>query len=104
MLIRKMKQGRPGPFVDRRTVNRGALLGLAVATLGSLPKPATASEAEVIRLGLAVHIARDGAELVADEAFIDRQVATANRIFAPYGVEFERRERHECDAHAAHMR
>src|SRR5262249_21843743 len=56
-----------------------------------------------VRLGLAVHIAREQGEPVAEEAFVDRQVATANRIFAPYGVEFERRERLEHDASAARM-
>ncbi|HVZ31488.1 MAG TPA: hypothetical protein VG963_03635, partial [Polyangiaceae bacterium] len=83
--------------------NRVGLLGAAVAAFGGLLKPAGASEPELVRLGLAVHIAREGGELVADEAFIDRQVATANRIFAPYGVAFERRERHERDARAAQM-
>ena len=94
---------RPYPrFVNRRVANRLALLGLAVAALGSVP-PVRASERAVVLLGLAVHVAREDGEPVADEAFIDRQVETANRIFAPYGVQFERRERHERDARAARM-
>jgi hypothetical protein len=93
----------PGRLVRRRALNRAALLGLAAAALGPLLRPAWASEREVVRLGLAIHVAREEGEAVADEAFIDRQVETANRIFAPYGVQLERRERHERDARAARM-
>lgn len=88
--------------MNRRAVTRAALLGV-VAVLGGLGPPAWAGEREVVRLGLAVHVAREEGEPVADEAFIDRQVETANRIYAPYGVQFERRERHDRDARAAHM-
>lgn len=102
MLAPEMIQSWPAPRMDRRTVNGVALFGLAAA-LSSLLRRAGANEPKVVRLGLAVHIAREGGELVADEAFVDRQVATANRIFAPYGVAFERRERHERDAQAARM-
>jgi hypothetical protein len=38
-----------------------------------------------------------------EQAFIERQLATANRIFAPYGVAFEQRERQETDAVPASM-
>jgi len=93
----------PARFVNRRAVNRLVLLGLATAGLGGLARPVQASEREVVRLGLAIHVAREENEPVADEAFIDRQVETANRIFAPYGVQFERRERHDRDARAARM-
>jgi hypothetical protein len=103
MLACEMMYSWPARTVDRRTVHRAALLGLVVAALGGLSIAAAASEPEVVRLGLAVHIAREEGALVADEAFIDRQVGTANRIFAPYGVEFERRERHERDGYAAHL-
>jgi hypothetical protein len=88
--------------VNRRVMNRLALLGLAGAALGGV-QPARASARAIVRLGLAVHVAREEGEPVADEAFIDRQLETANRIFAPYGVQFERRERHERDARAARM-
>lgn len=88
----------PARLLHRRL----ALLGLAAAALGLAP-PARAGEREVVRLGLAVHVAREEGEPVADEAFIQRQVETANRIYAPYGVQFERRERHDRDARAARM-
>lgn len=90
-------------MMDPRTLNRRALLGLAVAALGSLAQPAHASDREIVRLGLAIHIAREESGPVAEEAFVERQVETANRIFAPYGVQFERRERHDGDARAARM-
>jgi hypothetical protein len=103
---------RPLPPVHkddyRGTVKRRALLGLAVAapaitTLESLARPARASEREIVRLGLAIHIAREASGPVAEEAFVERQVETANRIFAPYAVQFERRERHEGDAGPTRM-
>lgn len=98
MLPGKMPCSSPARLLQRRV----ALLGLAAAALGLAP-PARAGEREVVRLGLAVHVAREEGEPVADEAFIQRQVDTANRIYAPYGVQFERRERHDRDARAARM-
>jgi hypothetical protein len=67
--------------------------GLLVTWLSAVA-PARASPPSVVRLGLAVHVTREAGKPAADEAFVKRQVATANRIFAPYGVAFERRERH----------
>jgi hypothetical protein len=96
-----MTRKLPAPILARRVIHRAALLGLAVAALGGSLPPAKASER--VRLGLAVHMAREEGAPVAEEAFVDRQVATANRIFAPYGVQFERRELHEHDACAARM-
>ena len=95
-----MKRSGPARVVNRRTVNQVALLGLAA--LGGLA-PARAGERELVRLGLALHVAREEGEPVADEAFLERQLETANRIFAPYGVQLERRERHDRDARAARM-
>ncbi|HEU4577260.1 MAG TPA: hypothetical protein VFS67_03325 [Polyangiaceae bacterium] len=89
--------------MHRRTVNQLALWGLTAAALGQLARSARAGGSEEVRLGLAIHVAREAGEPVADEAFIDRQVQTANLIFAPYGVQLERRERHERDARAARM-
>jgi len=80
-----------------------ALLALAVASLGGLQRRARASAREVVRLGLALHVASEEGQPVADEAFLDRQLETANRIFAPYGVQLERRERHERDARFARI-
>jgi len=87
----------------RRALTHALAFGLAIVALSSLVARARATEAEVVRLGLAVHVAREEGRPVAEEAFIERQVEMANRIFAPYGVAFERRERHERDASSARM-
>ncbi len=54
-------------------------------------------------LGLALHVAREEAGPVMEEAFIEQQVVTANRIFEPYGVQFARKERHERAPRHARM-
>jgi hypothetical protein len=103
MLAGRMKRRWPGSVTGRRAVNRRALLGGAVAALAAFAPPAQGSAPGSVRLGLAVHIAKEDGAAVAEEAFVERQVATANRIFAPYGVQFERRERHEGDALVARV-
>ena len=84
---------------------RAAALGVSAAVAAALlPNANAASECEAVRLGLSIHVAlEEGGSPVADEAFVERQVATANRIFAPYGVGFERVERHARDARHARM-
>ena len=84
---------------------RAVAVGAFVAASGVLLSlaSASASEGELTRLGLAIHVAVEEGRPVADEAFIERQVATANRIFAPYGVAFERVERHAREAGQARM-
>lgn len=89
------------PVRAARLIAIRLLCGLvAIASIGPL-REVRATEQAVVRLGLAVHVAREGEQPVVSEAFIERQVAMANRIFAPYGVVFEQRERHErADRHA----
>jgi hypothetical protein len=90
--------GPAPPTLTRRDLARLTAFGLAAAALGTLPSAASASERKPVRLGVAVHVARaDGAAAV-EQAFIERQIATANRIFAPYGVAFEQQERQDTDA------
>jgi hypothetical protein len=75
---------------------RSALAALAAALLTPVYR-ARASEPKPIRLGLAVHVAREGGKPAVSEAFLKRQLDTASRIFAPYGVAFDQRERLEHD-------
>ena len=56
-----------------------------------------------VRLGLAVHVARLDNRAVVEEPFIARQIEAANRIFAPYGVAFERVESHVVSSRHARM-
>lgn len=91
------------PIVTRHLAARG-IAGLLAATCSLLLlSEARAAEQPVVRLGLAVHVPRERQEPVVSEAFIQRQVAMANRVFAPYGVAFERREHHERAARHARM-
>lgn len=90
-----------GSSLTRRGVCRAVAVGVFAATSGVLLSRASARE--FTRLGLAIHVAVEEGLPVADEAFIERQVATANRIFAPYGVAFERVERHAREAGQARM-
>jgi hypothetical protein len=53
--------------------------------------PCAGAEDELTRLPLWVHLTRSRGEDVATRAFIERQIARANEIFAPYGVGFELR-------------
>lgn len=78
---------------------RAALRTLAaLLTAGLAPaRRARAEDPAVVRLGLALHVPREAGVPAVDEAFLKRQLDTANRIFAPYGVAFEPRERHEHD-------
>lgn len=80
-----------------------AAFALALATAGPSLAPANATEAELVRLGLAVHVAREAGLPVADKAFIERQLAMANRIFAPYGLAFDAQEQPEAAALPARM-
>lgn len=75
---------------------RSALVALAAALL-SRTWPARAAEPKLTQLGLAVHVGREAGKPAVSEAFLKRQLDTANRIFAQYGVAFEQRERHEHD-------
>jgi hypothetical protein len=83
---------------------RATAFGLAAAALGAFLSPASATQTQPVRLGVAVHVAREQGQPVAEAAFVERQLATANRIFAPYGLAFEQVERVEPEAMAAHMR
>jgi hypothetical protein len=83
------------PLVTRRAVGRATALGLAAAALGAFQPWARAKPPDVVDLGLAIHVAREGERAVVEDAFVERQVSTANRIFAPYGVTFARSEQHE---------
>src|SRR5690606_3088223 len=55
-------------------------------------KPPASADAKLLTLPLLVHMAHEGGPPVADEAFLERQLARANEIFAPYGVRFSLRE------------
>jgi len=89
-----------GPMLTRRAA-AAALVGTA---LGALLPPASASAGQLVRLGVAVHVAQEQGLPVADQAFIERQLKMANRVFAPYGVAFEQSERHQSEALLPHVR
>jgi hypothetical protein len=89
----------PSPTLTRRAT----AAALALAALGVLLAPASASAGERVRLGVAVHVAQEGGLPVAERAFIERQLTMANRGFAPYGVAFEQSERQQSDALLAHL-
>lgn len=55
-------------------------------------KPPASADAKLLTLPLLVHMAHEEGQPVADEAFLERQLARANEIFAPYGVRFSLRE------------
>ena len=94
-----MVRNPPAPVQTRRAV----ALALALTAWSAFSSPASAAERGPVRLGLAVHMARQEGLPVAEQAFVERQLAMANRIFARYGVAFEQRERHEGDDVAASM-
>jgi hypothetical protein len=91
-------------LMSRRTMSRRTVaFVLGLAMFGTFLAPASATERELVRLGLAVHVAREEGLPVAEQAFIERQLAMANRIFAPYGLAFEQQEQPEAAAVPAHV-
>jgi hypothetical protein len=98
-----MRRSLPPPVLSRRAVGSAAALGLAAMTWGSLGGGASAGERSFVRLGLALHVAAEEGRPVVEQAFAERQVSMANRIFEPYGVAFEQRERYEHAARHARM-
>jgi hypothetical protein len=88
-----MRREPPSPS---RRVTLSALAVLLASQLAPIP-PSRGAEPPVVRLGLAIHVPREAGVPAVDEAFLTRQLDTANRIFAPYGVAFEPRERHAHD-------
>ena len=99
MLVKAMRRELPP------SSRRGTLCALAaLLAVGLAPaRLARAAEPPIVRLGLALHVPREAGAPVVDEPFLKRQLHTANRIFAPYGVAFEARERHEHDGAVAHV-
>jgi hypothetical protein len=57
----------------------------------------------VLVLPLAVHVAQRQGTPVVDEPFVQRQLARANRIFAPYDIAFRVTERRKLPAEHARM-
>ncbi len=85
---------RSAPALLTRRRAASALAGLLVA--GLAPRAlARAADPPLLRLGLALHVPDEDGVPAVDEPFLKRQLDTANRIFAQYGVAFEPRERHQ---------
>ena len=88
-----------GP-VPRRAF--AAALGAAAVLLGALPGPAK-PEAPIPTLALSIAIAEEGGKPVRDDAWIDAQIAEAERIFAPAAVHFRKAAQRPLDARFAHL-
>ncbi len=65
-----------------------------------LANPVSAERADTT-LALAVHVAAERGQPVVDQTFIQRQLARANAIFAPYGVAFRIQSQRRLEGHAA---
>jgi hypothetical protein len=89
----------PAPKLTRRAT----AAALALTALGILLPASASAGPRRVRLGVAVHVAQEEGLPVAEQAFIERQLKMANRVFAPYGVAFEQSERQQSDALLAHM-
>jgi hypothetical protein len=69
---------------------RGTLLALLALLALLLPCSAVvASSAQPRLLPITLHVAEVDGKPVVDAAFLEAQVARANEIFAPYGVQFQ---------------
>jgi hypothetical protein len=78
-----------------------AALGAAVL-LGALPG-AGKPEAPIPTLSLSIAVAEEGGKPVRDDAWIDAQVAEAERLFGPLGVHFRKTAQRPLDARFAHL-
>lgn len=88
-----------GPFAPPWQAHAAEARGAAAegaAAEGAAAEGAAAEQA-VVRLGLALHVPREGGAPAVSDAFLERQLGTARRIFAQYGVTFAQRERHDHD-------
>jgi len=80
----------------RRTASLAVIAVIAAVALcaaGSAQVRADPSAEPVLTAPLRFHVATRDGQPVADEAFLKRQLATANAIIAPYGIQFRRAAR-----------